>query len=73
MGRPPLSSKSKTKTTAVRMTEDLMRRIDAVAGPNRMAAFIREAIEEKLERHEAAAPKPKTKPQPPPPSPAEGN
>lgn len=55
MGRPPLSTGSKTITTAVRLTADLMRRIEAVAGPNRMAAFIREAVEEKLQRDEGAS------------------
>ena len=52
MGRPPLNRGSKTITTAVRLTEDTMRRIETVAGPNRMAAFIRRAVEEKLDRSE---------------------
>lgn len=52
MGRPPLSLGSRTITTAVRLTADVMRRIESVAGPNRMAAFIREAVEEKLQREE---------------------
>ncbi len=52
MGRPPLSSASKTTTTAVRLPDDLKRRVEAIAGPNRMAAFIREAVEEKLARDE---------------------
>lgn len=53
MGRPPLSTSSKTKTTAVRLTDEVVRRIEAVAGPNRMAAFIREAVENELARREA--------------------
>ena len=52
MGRPPLNKSSKTITTAVRLTEDVMKRIEALAGPNRMAAFVREAVEEKLAREE---------------------
>jgi hypothetical protein len=39
----------------VRLTEDVRRRIEAVAGPNRMAAFIREAIEGELQRREAVS------------------
>jgi predicted DNA-binding protein len=52
MGRPPLSKQSETKLTGVRLTEDIRRRIAALVGENRMAAFIREAIEEKLVRDE---------------------
>lgn len=52
MGRPPLSIKSDTKMTGVRLTEDVRQRIEAVAGPNRMAAFIRDAVLEKLAREE---------------------
>lgn len=48
MGRPPLN----VKPTMVRLTEEVRRRIEACVGPNRMAAFIREAIEEKLQRDE---------------------
>jgi hypothetical protein len=50
MGRPPLKAGEKTITTAVRLTGDIMRRIEAVAGQNRMAAFIREAVENELKR-----------------------
>jgi hypothetical protein len=39
----------------VRLTEDVRRRIEAVAGPNRMAAFTREAIEGELQRREAVS------------------
>ena len=52
MGRPPLSKKSETKLTGVRLTEDIRQRIIALVGDNRMAAFIREAIEAELERRE---------------------
>lgn len=49
MGRPPLNV---TKIT-VRLTEEQRRRIEVTVGPHRMAAFIREAVDEKLEREEA--------------------
>lgn len=55
MGRPPLKAGSKTVTTAVRLTAEVMQRIEVVAGKNRMAAFIREAIEAELERREREA------------------
>lgn len=48
MGRPPLN----VKPTMVRLTEETRRRIEAVAGRNRMAEFIREAIEAELMRRE---------------------
>ena len=48
MGRPPLN----VKETKVRLTDDQRRRIEAAVGPNRMATFIREAVDEKLDRHE---------------------
>lgn len=53
MGRPPLSSKAETRMTSVRLTEDVRDRIVALVGPNRMAVFIREAVEAELERREA--------------------
>lgn len=46
MGRPSLN----VKETKVRLTDDQRERITALVGPNRMAGFIREAIEEKLKR-----------------------
>lgn len=52
MGRPPLNKDSETKMTGVRLTEEVRRRIEALVGPNRMAAFIREAINAELERRE---------------------
>ena len=52
MGRPPLNRDSDTKMTGVRLTVEVRRRIEALVGPNRMAAFIREAIDAELERRE---------------------
>jgi len=40
------------KPTVVRLTEETRERINAIAGPNRMAEFIREAVENELERRE---------------------
>ena len=54
MGRPPLGLKSKTVQTAIRLTDEVKARIEAVAGPNRMAEFIRDAIEAELKRRERA-------------------
>lgn len=50
MGRPPLH----VKETKVRLTDDQRRRIEALVGANRMAAFIREAVEAELKRREKA-------------------
>lgn len=55
MGRPPLSRKSETVMLRVRVTEDVRDRVEALAGPNQMAAFIREAIEAELQRRERAS------------------
>jgi len=52
MGRPPLSKDSKTTLTGVRLTDETRERIEALVGPNRMASFIREAVEEALNRRE---------------------
>lgn len=52
VGRPPLSRKSLTKPVLIRLTEDLVARIDAVAGENRRGQFIREAAIKELERRE---------------------
>lgn len=49
MGRPPLN----VKETKVRLTDEMRARIEALVGPNRMAAFIREAIENELTKREA--------------------
>jgi hypothetical protein len=51
MGRPPLN----VKETKVRLTDEQRERIEALVGPNRMAVFIREAVDEKLARAEKAA------------------
>lgn len=56
MGRPPLSQKSVTQPTMVRLTEDARNRIAALVGKDRMAAFIREAIENELDRREKSHP-----------------
>lgn len=53
MGRPPLH----VKPTTVRLTEEVRRRIVALVGAERMAAFIREAVERELRRRERQAPK----------------
>ncbi len=52
MGRPPLDKASDTKPTLVRLTGEQRQRIEALVGPNRMAVFIREAVENELERRE---------------------
>ncbi len=49
MGRPPLN----VKPILVRLPADVPERIDAIAGKNRRAEFIREAVEKELERREA--------------------
>lgn len=49
MGRPPLNVKS----TNVRLPEGLGERIDALVGPQRRAAFIREVLEREVNRLEA--------------------
>lgn len=51
MGRPPLN----VKPTVVRLADDVRRRIVALVGENRMAAFIREAVEAELRRREGRA------------------
>jgi len=50
VGRPPLSRKSVTKAVLIRLTDDLVARIDAIAGENRRGQFIREAAIKELER-----------------------
>ncbi len=49
MGRPPLD----VKPTLVRLTERALRRIEQLVGKNQRAAFIREAVDNELERREA--------------------
>ncbi|MBN8848183.1 MULTISPECIES: hypothetical protein [unclassified Sphingomonas] len=48
MGRPPLGVRPLT----VRLSAEQIARIEAVAGPNKTAAFIRDAVTEKLARAE---------------------
>ena len=48
MGRPPLN----VKPTLVRLTDEVRQRIEALVGPNRMAVFIREAVDNELDRRE---------------------
>ena len=60
MGRPPLG----VRATKVRLTDDQLRRIDALVGSRRMAAWIRSAIDRELERQERERPagRPETTP-----------
>ncbi len=46
MGRPPLGM----KPTTVRLTAETLRRIAALVGNRRIASFIREAVENELQR-----------------------
>jgi Arc/MetJ-type ribon-helix-helix transcriptional regulator len=57
MGRPPLSRRSETVTLKVRITEHMRSRIEALVGAKRMAAFVREAIENELKKQEAQSSK----------------
>ena len=50
MGRNPLNEKHATKATPVRFDQELLDRIDAAAGPNNRAKFIRAAVVAKLEK-----------------------
>jgi hypothetical protein len=50
MGRPPLG----VKPTTIRLPVDVFDRIEAVAGKNRTASFIREAVVAELEKREKA-------------------
>jgi len=54
MGRPPLGM----KPTTIRLSVDTIRRIEALVGNRRVALFIREAVENELQRREE--PKPNT-------------
>lgn len=47
MGRPPIG-----KFTAVRLSPEMLARIDAITGAGQRAAFIREAVEAELKRRE---------------------
>lgn len=48
MGRPSLN----VKATVVRLSADAIERIEALVGKNRMAEFIRDAVERELRRRE---------------------
>lgn len=48
MGRPPLN----VRETKVRLSDEARRRIEALVGANRMAGFIREAVDNELDRRE---------------------
>lgn len=41
------------KPTVVRLTQEALDRIEKVAGPNQRAAFIREAVDNELDRRES--------------------
>lgn len=46
MGRPPLG----VKYTAIRLSPEVLARIDALAGVGKRSEFIRTAVQEKLDR-----------------------
>lgn len=48
MGRPPLGM----KPTTIRLSSDTIRRIETLVGNRRIALFIREAVENELQRRE---------------------
>ncbi|AMK20427.1 Hypothetical protein K663_20353 (plasmid) [Sphingobium sp. MI1205] len=48
MGRPPLGM----KPTTIRLSAETIRRIEALVGNRRLALFIREAVENELQRRE---------------------
>ncbi len=48
MGRPPMQ----VKATVVRLPIESLKRIEVLVGKNRMAEFIREAVERELKRQE---------------------
>ena len=51
-GRPPLGM----KPTTIRLSADTIRRIEALVGNRRLALFIREAVENELQRRENPEP-----------------
>ncbi|OAH38606.1 hypothetical protein AX777_23480 [Sphingobium yanoikuyae] len=52
MGRPPLGM----KPTTIRLSTDTLRRIELLVGNRRIALFIREAVENELQRREDSQP-----------------
>jgi metal-responsive CopG/Arc/MetJ family transcriptional regulator len=51
MGRPPLN----LKDFHINLSEDVVKRIDALVGPNRRAIFIRDAVDREVRRRERKA------------------
>ncbi len=60
MGRPPLN----VRPTVVRLSVEMIARIEAVAGKHRMSQFLREAAEAELLRREAKKDSSHDKPKP---------
>jgi len=58
MGRPPLKPKDPTVKTTIRLPTSLHKRMEDAVGEGKVAAFIRSAVEEKLER--GSKPPPRT-------------
>lgn len=52
MGRPPLGM----KPTTIRLSTETISRIEALVGNRRLALFIREAVENELQRRENPEP-----------------
>ncbi len=48
IGRPPLN----VRPTIVRLSKEMVKRIEGLVGKGRMAEFIREAVERELKRRE---------------------
>lgn len=48
MGRPPLG----VRATTIRLSVAVLARIEVLIGPNRLAKFVRDAVNEKLDRDE---------------------
>lgn len=51
MGRRPLKLEDVTVKTTLRFPRSLLERIEAVAGENQVARFIRQAVEAALDAH----------------------
>lgn len=58
VGRPPLKPNEKTVAMTMRTDRPTLARIEALVGKRHMAKWLREAVAEKLDREERAAPKP---------------
>jgi predicted DNA-binding protein len=52
MGRPPLKLHMGTIKTTIRLPEDLHRKLQSSVDANRIAEFVRDAIEREIERRE---------------------